>query len=183
MSLKHLRVALVAAAVIVPAHLSAQQTGTPAPAPVQAPAATDPQAEIQQIQTRLRDLQVRVLAEPVFKAAQDSVGDALTATMERLDPNYKAAAARTITLKQDVAAAQAARDNAKLTQLATEAGQLQQTFATDRERAMQDPEMQTRIKAFQQRILTRMNEIDPQTQQLLARLQELTAKSAPAQQQ
>jgi len=178
---KSLRVALVAAAVAVPAHLSAQQTGTPAPAPA-APAPAAPQAEIQQIQTRLHDLQVRVLAEPAFKAAQDSVGDALTATMQRLDPNYQTAAARATALRQEVAAAQAAKDNAKLTQLATEAGQLQQTFATDRERAMQDPQMQTTIKAFQQRIVTRMNEMDPQTQQLLARLQELTAKSAPAQQ-
>lgn len=183
MPYKFLRVALVAAAAVVPAHLSAQQPGTPAPAQAPAPTAANPQAEIQQIQTRLHDLQTRVLAEPAFRAAQDSVGNALTATMERVDPNYKAAAARAITLKQDVAAATAAKDNAKLNQLAAEAGQLQQTFASARERAMQDPEMQGRIKAFQQRIVARMNEVDPQTQQLLARLQELTARTAPAPQQ
>ena len=103
--------------------------------------------------------------------------------MERLDPTFRAQAARAEALKAEVTAAQAAKDNAKLNQLAAEATQLQQGFASARQRAMQDPAMAARIKSFQERIVAKMAEVEPQTQTLLARLQELRAAPAPQPQQ
>jgi chromosome segregation ATPase len=182
---KTLRPSLIAMALVAaPAALAAQ--GTPA-APQQAPAAPQQQApaqqtEMQQIQARLQEIQARALQDPTLKAAQDSIGTEMTATMERLDPTFKAQAARAEALKAEVAAAQTARDNAKLNQLAAEATQLQQGFATARQRAIQDPAMAARIKSFQERIVAKMNEVEPQTQTLLARLQELRGAGAPAQQ-
>ena len=166
----------LAAAPAAPAALAAQEA--PAAPQQQTPA----QAEMQQIQGRLQQIQQRVLQEPAFKAAQDSIGTEMTATMERLDPTYRAQAARAEALKAEVTAAQAARDNAKLNQLAAEATQLQQGFASARQRAIQDPAMAARIKSFQERIVARMSEVDPQTQTLLVRLQELRGGAAPAQQ-
>jgi chromosome segregation ATPase len=172
---KTLRPSLFALALAAaPAALAAQ--GAPAAPQQQTPA----QAEMQQIQAQLQQIQQRVLQEPAIKAAQDSVGTEMTATMERLDPTYRAQVARAEALKAEVAAAQTAKDNAKLNQLAAEATQLQQGFASARQRAVQDPAMAARIKGFQERIVARMTEVDPQTQTLLARLQELRA--APAQQ-
>jgi hypothetical protein len=114
-------VALAAA----PAALAAR--GTPA-AQQQPPA----RAEMQQIQARLQGIQARALQDAALRAAQDSIGTEMTATMERLDPTFKAQAAR--------------------------------------------------IKSFQERIVARMTETDPETQTLLARRQELRGAAAPAQQ-
>lgn len=172
-----LRTSLFALALAAaPAALSAQQTPAAPPAQPQAPA----QAEMQQIQARLQQIQARALQDPALKAAQDSIGTEMTATMERVDPTYRAQAARAEALKAEATAAQAARDNAKINQLAAEAAQLQQGFASARQRAMQDAAMAARIKSFQERIVAKMTELEPETQTLLARLQELRA--APAQQ-
>ncbi|MET0398890.1 MAG: hypothetical protein ABW277_19010 [Longimicrobiaceae bacterium] len=175
---KTLRTSLFALALAAaPAALAAQQTPAAPPAAPQAPA----QAEMQQIQARLQQIQARALQDAALKAAQDSIGTEMTATMERLDPTFKAQAARAEALKAEVTAAQAAKDNAKLNQLAAEATQLQQGFASARQRAMQDAAMAARIKSFQERIVAKMTELEPETQTLLARLQELRA-AAPAQQ-
>lgn len=173
---KTLRTSLFALALAAaPAALSAQQA-PPVP-PTQAPV----QQEMLQIQTRLQQIQARALQDATLKAAQDSIGTEMTATMERLDPTFKAQAARAEALKAEVTAAQAARDNAKLNQLAAEATQLQQGFASARQRAMQDAAMAARIKSFQERIVAKMAELEPETQTLLARLQALRA-APPAQQ-
>lgn len=175
--LKTLRPGFIALALVaLPAGLAAQEA--PAAAEQQAPA----QTEQQQIQARLQAIQARALQEPALQAAQDSIGSLLTATMERVDPTFKAQAARAEALKAEVAAAQQAGDNAKLNQLAAEAEQLQQGFAASRQRALQDPQMAAAIQAFQQRIVARMVELDPETQALLARLQELKGGAAPTQQ-
>jgi hypothetical protein len=176
---KTLRTSLFALALAAaPAALAAQQTPAAPPAQPQAPA----QTEMQQIQARLQQIQARALQDAGLKAAQDSIGTEMTATMERVDPTYRAQAARAEALKAEVTAAQAAKDNAKLNQLAAEATQLQQGFASARQRAMQDAAMAARIKSFQERIVAKMAELEPETQTLLARLQELRA-AAPAQPQ
>jgi len=173
-----LRTSLFALALAAaPAALAAQQTPAAPPAQPQAPA----QTEMQQIQARLQQIQARALQDAALKAAQDSIGTEMTATMERVDPTYRAQAARAEALKAEVTAAQAAKDNAKLNQLAAEATQLQQGFASARQRAMQDAAMAARIRSFQERIVAKMAELEPETQTLLARLQELRA-AAPAQQ-
>ena len=175
--LKTLRPALAALALAAaPAALAAQQV--PAAPQQQTPA----QAEMQQIQGRLQQIQARALQDSALRAAQDSIGTEMTATMERLDPTYRAQVARAEALKAEVAAAQAAKDNAKLNQLAAEATQIQQAFATARQRAIQDPAMAARIKSFQERVVAKMAELEPETQTLLARLQELRGGAAPAQQ-
>lgn len=174
--LKTLRPSFLALALAAaPAALAAQQP--PAVPQQQSPAAET----VEQIQARLQAIQARALQEPALKAAQDSIGTEMTATMERVDPTFRAQAARAESLKAEVAAAQEAKDNAKLNQLAAEANQLQQGFAATRQRAMQDPQMAARIKAFQERIVARMVELDPETQTLLTRLQELRS-GAQAQQ-
>ncbi|HEX2189909.1 MAG TPA: hypothetical protein VHG51_13475 [Longimicrobiaceae bacterium] len=178
--LKTLRPSFIALALVaLPAGLAAQEAPATAE-PQQAPAQTAPN-ETQQIQARLQEIQGRALQDPALKAAQDSIGTALTETMERVDPTFKAQAARAEALKAEVTAAQQAGDNAKLNQLAAEAEQLQQGFAASRQRALQDPQMAERIQAFQQRIVAKMVELEPETQALLARLQEL--RGAPAQTQ
>jgi chromosome segregation ATPase len=172
-------VLLALAALALPAAASAQTTPAPAqPAP--APAA-NPQAEIAQIQQRLQQLQGQALQDSAVKAAEATYAADRMAAMQKLDPTTQAKVARGEALNAEVEAARAANDNAKLTALATEAQGLQAFFADISQRAMATPEMQEKRRAFLAVLLAKMNEIDPQAQTLVTRLETLrSGGAAPA---
>ena len=170
-------VLLAFAALALPAAAAAQTAPAPAqPAPQQP--ASSPQAEIQQIQQRLGQLQQQALADSAVKAAEATFGAELMAAMQRLDPTTQAKIARGEALNQEVQAAQAASDNAKLTALATEAQGLQAFFNDLRPRALATPEMQEKRRVFLAVLLARMNQIDPQAQALVTRLETLRGGGA-----
>ncbi|HEU4451703.1 MAG TPA: hypothetical protein VFR81_01550 [Longimicrobium sp.] len=178
MQKKNRIVLLALAALALPAAASAQTTPAPAqPAPAPAPAA-NPQAEIAQIQQRLQQLQGQALQDSAVKAAEATYAADRMAAMQKLDPTTEAKVARSQALNAEVEAARAANDNAKLTALATEAQGLQTFFADISQRAMATPEMQEKRRAFLAVLLAKMNEIDPQAQTLVTRLETLRAGGA-----
>lgn len=156
--------AIAMAFLAAPAIAAAQE----APAPAAAP-----EGEIAQIQQRLMQTQQTALQDPALQQAQAEMGQVLLGVMQRQDPTMAQKTARASALQQDVAAAREAGDNARLHELAAEAEQLQADFAVARERAMADPEVHTAMTAFQEQVVARMAEIDPDTNDLLARLNEL----------
>jgi hypothetical protein len=160
--------ALALAALAAPTVLAAQE------APSQTAA---PEAEIAQIQQRLMQIQQRAMQDAELQAAQAEVGQELVAAMTRVDPTAAAKTERASTLQQDVAAAREAGDNERLHELAAEAEQLQADFAVLRERAMQDEQMQAVMIAFQDKLVAKMAEIEPETNDLLARLNEIQSGS------
>jgi len=160
---------LVAAIAVVPVKLNAQ---TQAPAG-ESPAAQEAPTELEQIQARLGELQKKALQDPALQAANQEVSALLVATMERLDPSYKANVARAASLRADVAAAQEAKDNAKLHELAAEAQQLQSSFAAAREQALTDEAVIAKTTELRDKLFAKMVEIDPEAEKLAARLQEL----------
>lgn len=169
---------LVALGVLVlPVHLSAQEAAPAAPAAAEQTAA-DPKAEAAQIQARLQEIQQRVLQDPEVQAAQAKIGEDLTAVMTRIDAEFTARTERAEALKAEVAAAQEAKDNAKLNELAAEAEKIQGDFAATRQRALQDPEMVGKVQALQQQIVAKMVEVEPETRELIARLQELSGNGS-----
>lgn len=166
---------LVAAVAVVPAKLNAQQ------APAGEPAAeATAQSEIEQIQARLGELQKQALQDPALQAANQEVSALLVATMERLDPSYKANVARAASLKTDVAAAQEAKDNAKLHELAAEAQKLQASFTEAREKALEDEAVIAKTTELRDKLFAKMVEIDPAAEKLATRLQELQNPGAAA---
>lgn len=176
------RIALLAAAALVlPAAARAQAGTTPAQpaAPAAAPAAS-PAAEIAQLQQKIGQLQQQALADPSLKAATDSFNAVVSAAMARVDPQAPAKIARAQAIPGEVAAARTANDNAKLNQLAAEANDLQTYFTQLRPRAMQDPAVQTARQAYLARVLAKMKEIDPNTQQYVDRLTELSQQQSGA---
>ena len=94
-------------------------------------------------------------------------------TLPKVDPNYPAYAARAATLKTDVAAAQAAQDNARLNDLAEEAKQLQANVAAAQARAREDAAVKAKLDDYKVKLFTKMVEIDPAVQELVAQLEEL----------
>jgi hypothetical protein len=178
---KTTRIALAAfAALALPVAASAQQAQPAAPAPAPAPAAPA-QDETARIQQRLQEIQQRAMADPALQAEAQAFSRDVLAAMGRIDPTVPQKTARASALRQEVAAAQQAGDNARLNQLAQEAQQLQAFFSSMRERAMADSQVVVKQQAFKERVIEVMKRVDPQTETLLARLQELKDASAPAQ--
>lgn len=153
------------AALALPAHLAAQD----------APPAVA-EMTVEQVQARLQAIQQRALQEPEMQAKQAAVGEEVVATMHRVEPTFTENAARAEAMQADIAAAQEASDNERLHALNAEAQQLQQAFAAARALAMQDGALQATIQAFQGEVVAKMREMDPDTDALLARLNELNGQ-------
>lgn len=171
MLFKLLRVGAVALVVTaVPAGLSAQEA---TPAPLGTPAPEAPKSELQQIQERLAELQKQATDAPEVQAANQELTQLLESTMVKVDPGYAAVAARTETIKADIAAAQAAEDNAKLHELAAEAGQLRQAMLAARQKAMADPAVQAEMNEYKTVLFKKMTELDPKAPEMVQRLSEL----------
>jgi hypothetical protein len=129
--------------------------------------------EAVQIQLRLMQTQQQAMQDPGVQTAYEELTEHLLTAMERVDPSVGDKAARAETLQAEAIAAQQADDDQRLQQLAAEAEQLQTEFAVLQQQAMQDPELQASMVNFQDRVVAKMTEIDPETPQLLARLEEL----------
>jgi hypothetical protein len=156
---------LVLVVAAVPASLAAQTTAA-------APTATDKQAEIQQITTRLGQIQAQARQDPAIQAANDSLQQLIQTKMEA-DPASKATLDQAKQYQADVAAAQAAGDNEKLTQLAETGKLLQQGMQVAQQKAMADPDVQKQLESYKARLYKKMVEIDPTAEKLVARLTEL----------
>jgi hypothetical protein len=171
---KKTRLALLAAAALalpVAAHAQTQPPPPPAAPPAQPAPAAD---EATQLRQKIGALQQRALLDPTLKPAQDSFNTVVSAAMARLDPNAPAKLARAQAINADVEAARAASDNVKLNQLATEATGLQSYFAALRPRAMADPQVAAARQIWLARVLEKMKQLDPNVQQYIDRLGQLS---------
>lgn len=140
-----------------------------------APLQAGPEQEAMQIQMRLMQTQQQALQDPELQAAQETVTEELLAAMEQADPTLAEKSERAEAMQAEIHAAQQAEDQARLQELAGEAQQLEMAFATAQQQAMQDPELQASMGAFQDRMVAKMTEIDPETPQLIARLEQIQA--------
>lgn len=167
--------AFAAALVVAPSSLAAQaEPAAQAAGTAEAAAAQPaPPSELQQVTARLGQIQQRAMQDPQIQSASQELNATIQAAMGRLDANYATMAERAVTLKADVAAAQAAEDNARLHELAAEAKELQAGIAAARDKAMADPEVKEKVEAFKVRLFEKMVELDPEAQTLVQRLTEL----------
>lgn len=166
---KTTRIALFAAALAAFPLAAHAQQGQPATPPAQ-PAAP---GEADQLRQKIGQLQQQAMQDPTLKAAEDSFEAVLQGAMARLDPQAPVKTARANALNQEVEAARAAGDNARLNQLADEATALKAYFDALRPRALAEEDVQAARQAYLARVLERMKELDPNTQQYIDRLSTL----------
>jgi hypothetical protein len=158
---KTIQVAVLALATLAaPMDLLAQEVATP-------------EAESAMIQNRLMEIQHEAMQDSELQAAQMEVGQDLVATMIRIDPSAVQELERANDLQAEVLAAQQAGDEDRLMALAADAQELQASLGALHQRALQDEQMQMTVAAFQERIFAKMTEIDPETPELMARLEQL----------
>jgi predicted nucleic acid-binding Zn-ribbon protein len=168
MQSKLLRTGLFTAVLaLAPTYLAAQEA-TPAPAS-EAPAE---QTEAQRIQAQINAIQERAMQNSEVQAAFAEVN----ATLERVDPEYRELTARGVSIREEITAAQAAQDNERLHALAEEVPQLNQRLQAARARAAAHPDAVEKTNEFRTKLFEAMVAIDPETQNLVARLGELNGQ-------
>ena len=170
-------VALSGLAIGVPAHrLHAQQAANPAGAIREAEEVQAWFGELDQLQTRLQQIQTQALQDPAINAAQAELGNRIKAAMERLDPTLARNLARMEAMEAEVTTAGQRGDVARVQQLGAEADQIQRQFITVQGRALGQPELASQVTAFQQRLERKMVELDPDAARIIARYRELEQK-------
>jgi hypothetical protein len=173
--------AALAAALMVPAALGAQ-AGRPVNARATAPSASAAanaqawMAELQQIQARLQAAHNRVMEDAQLRNAQEALFHDVKVAMQRSDPGLDALARRVESMQAEAAAAVQRGDQARLQQLNADLVPIQQRFMRAQQQVMQQPAIQQRAAALEQRLHARMLQVEPETDRLLARGRELQTR-------
>jgi hypothetical protein len=128
-------------------------------------------AELKQIELKLDGIEQQVLKDPAMMREQAELGGMILAAMIRIDPSVEARLAR---LKEILTEAQAPGiDEARLKALSTEVEQIHPVVANAQARALQDPAVDQRVRAYKDALDQHMAHIDPGAPQLIARRAEL----------
>jgi hypothetical protein len=146
----------------------------------QQPADEDTQqilAELQQIRQQLERIEVQALeSDEALQQRQEEVQDLVIETMLEIDPDMEAKFERMESLQAEFQAAQEAEDMERIQALMAEAQELQQGFMEAQARAMERPNVVRAIEGFRDDLIAKMHEVEPETERLIARAEELAAK-------
>ncbi len=102
---------------------------------------------------------------------QEQMNDAVLAA----DPDFEEGVERLGELQAEMMEAQAEEDQAAAQEIMQEAQALEGRLQQAQAQAMQQPDIQQGMEDFQEALITKMTEIDPEAEELLERLEELSA--------
>ena len=189
MKIRLTRAAAFAAALTFPAALHSQRARTvDARATLPGGAVTESSAraayaELMQIQARLQAAHNRVMQDPQVRGQQDAFMRDVKAAMLRADPGLDALATRVEGMRGQAETAQRRGDRVLLQRLNTDLVAIQQRFIRAQQVVMRQPALSQRALQLEQTLHTRMLQVEPQTDALLARGKVLQARLMAAQQQ
>ena len=161
--LTRIRTALVLTFIAVPGAVSAQQA--------------QPPEEIQkllqeaaQIQQQLVPVQQQALGDEAVQQGQQRAADAIRGAMIEADPSLEAKLDRVEAIMVEAQQAQSTGDQQAIAALTQEIQQLQPGLQAAQTKALEKPEVQTEVEAFEKQLKAKMVELDPQSKALLDRL-------------
>jgi predicted nuclease with TOPRIM domain len=135
----------------------------------------DLMAEYQQVQERLGRLQAQAIQEnEELEARRTQVDGLVTAAMSEINPESEAQIERLSVLSDEMMVAQQAQDSARLQEIMTEAMSIRAELGAAQAAAVGRADVQMEIQSFEEDLMARVVEIDPDAPGLLARLEELT---------
>ena len=174
MNIRPARIAAVTAAatLLMGVPVSAQQ---PAPRPRVPDSVRALVQEAQQIQRRLAEIQQTALEQnPELEEQGKAVDESIKAAMRDVDPKIDQRIERLNQVKSEFAEARSANDTAKARSLLREAQQIQKRIAATRSEVVQREAIEEEMTAFREDMLAAMRKVDPKTDDLIARLEEIT---------
>jgi hypothetical protein len=177
----------MAAALTLPAALQAQRA-RPVDARANLPASSAEGSaramfvELQQIQARLQVVHNRVMQDAGLRGQQEAFMRDVKTAMLRVDPGLDALATRVEGMRDQAEAAQRGGDRAQLQRLNGELVTIQQRFMRAQQQVMRQPAMMQRAQQLEQTLHSRMLQVEPETDRLLARGRTLQARLVAMQQ-
>ena len=131
-------------------------------------------AEYQEVQSRLGQLQVRVIRENAELAAHRSAIDELvTSAMRDFDAETDTHIARLEELSGEAMAAQRAQDTAAMQALMGEITRHRTALNAAQAAAVAREDVRSEIESFEAALMAKLREVDPEAPELQARLDEL----------
>lgn len=150
------------------------------PADAQQPTEQEAQsimAELQQIQQQLAQIEVQALeSDEALQERQEAVHDLVIETMLEMHPELESKFERMEQLQAEFAEAREAEDMERMESVMSEAQGLQNDLMQAQAGAMERPEVVEAVEGFRTQLVAKMHEIEPQTEQLLARAEELARR-------
>jgi chromosome segregation ATPase len=132
-------------------------------------------AEYQQLQQRLGRVQQEALADSVLQEAYAILEMRIEKEMSALDPEYPQKRDRMTTLQEEMAAAQEAGDQQAMMSIGEEGNALQADLEMLQTRVVDTDQIAADIVAFRTSVEVKMQEIDPESAKLMARVAEIAA--------
>lgn len=142
--------------------------------------------ELQSISGHMQRVHDRALQDPVLRGARDRLMAGIQQAMDRADPELPRLYARVGQLQTEMDAARARSDGARFQALEMETAQIQARFMRVRGTVLRQPDIARQARAYEEQLRRRMIQIEPLTENLLARsteLQRLLQQALSAQQQ
>ena len=130
-------------------------------------------AELQRLSGHLKDVHDEALRDPELRSARDSLMDALKEAMDRSDPSLQRLTARLDQIPGEMETARARGDAPRFRALDQELAQISARFMNAEAVALRQPALARRVRAYEEMLRSRMMEIEPMTDSLLARSREL----------
>jgi len=163
---------------VVPAGVSAQQTGP------QQPSAEVQQwiAQIQEIQGRLGSAFEQAMENQALRQEQAAISEAMDAAIRAEHPTIEQDMARANEIQAEAAAAYQAGDEATLERLTREFEAIDARLGAAQQRALERNGLGERMEAFQTRLIEHMLRFEPETNRLIQQREELEVRITTAMQ-
>ncbi|CAN5783025.1 hypothetical protein BH20GEM3_BH20GEM3_07810 [soil metagenome] len=129
--------------------------------------------ELQGIQMQLGPAIAQAMRDPKIQAAQQALGTAIQAALNKADPGLAALEPRMKVLEAEAAKAQQAGDGAKLQKLMQDAAPIQQRLMRAQQVVFNQPAVMSRANAFESQLQAKLIQIDPKNGPLIQRSKQL----------
>lgn len=142
--------------------------------------------ELQSISAHMQRVHDRALADPALRASRDRLMRVIQDAMDRADPELPRLFTRMGQVQGEMDAARSRNDGARFQALEMEQAQIQARFMRVRSTVLRQPDIARQAGAYEEQLRQRMIQIEPLTENLLARstaLQRLLQEALSAAQQ
>jgi hypothetical protein len=129
--------------------------------------------ELQSLSAHLQRVHDRALQDPALRQGRDRLMAAIQEAMDRVDPELPRLAPRVGQLQAEMDAARGRGDEARFQALEHEKAQLQARFMRVRGTVLRQPDIARQARAYEEQLRLRMIQLEPLTENLLARSAEV----------
>lgn len=133
--------------------------------------------EFQGLQQRLDSIQQEALAaNPALDERRQAVEQFVNETMLESHPGIESSMERLPELRDELVEAREAQDTTRLRRIVEEGQAIQARLGEARAATLRQDAVEERIQSFREDLLVAMKEVDPSTDQVMTRMEELAAE-------